>query len=168
MVIAAIPGQAFQLAAGYFFGFFQGLLWSVVGVILGTIVTFFLARILGRDAMYLIFGEKKLQSFIDKLNSKRAYLLVFIIYLIPGIPKDLFNYAAGVSEINFKAFLILSSLGRIPGMMGSLIIGLMVRNGDYTALIIIGIAAAVIVVVAFIFRKRLMALLDMFYEKMKN
>ena len=168
VVIAAIPGQAFQLAAGYFFGFFQGLLWSVVGVILGTIVTFFLARILGRDAMYLIFGEKKLQSFIDKLNSKRAYLLVFIIYLIPGIPKDLFNYAAGVSEINFKAFLILSSLGRIPGMMGSLIIGLMVRNGDYTALIIIGIAAAVIVVVAFIFRKRLMALLDMFYEKMKN
>ena len=102
------------------------------------------------------------------MNSKRAYLLVFIIYLIPGIPKDLFNYAAGVSEINFKAFLILSSLGRIPGMMGSLIIGLMVRNGDYTALIIIGIAAAVIVVVAFIFRKRLMALLDMFYEKMKN
>ena len=168
VVIAAIPGQAFQLAAGYFFGFFQGLLWSVVGVILGTIVTFFLARILGRDAMYLIFGEKKLQSFIDKLNSKRAYLLVFIIYLIPGIPKDLFNYAAGVSEINFKAFLILSSLGRIPGMMGSLIIGLMVRNGDYTALIIIGIAAAVIVVVAFIFRKRLMALLDMFYEKIKN
>lgn len=168
VVIAAIPGQAFQLAVGYFFGFFQGLLWSVVGVILGTIVTFFLARILGRDAMYLIFGEKKLQSFIDKLNSKRAYLLVFIIYLIPGIPKDLFNYAAGVSEINFKAFLILSSLGRIPGMMGSLIIGLMVRNGDYTALIIIGIAAAVIVVVAFIFRKRLMALLDMFYEKMKN
>ena len=60
VVIAAIPGQAFQLAAGYFFGFFQGLLWSVVGVILGTIVTFFLARILGRDAMYLIFGEKKL------------------------------------------------------------------------------------------------------------
>ncbi|MBQ2678432.1 MAG: TVP38/TMEM64 family protein [Firmicutes bacterium] len=168
VVVAAIPGQAFQLAAGYFFGFLPGLLWSIIGVILGTVITFFLARLLGRDAMYLIFGEKKLQSFIDKLNSKRAYLLVFIIYLIPGIPKDLFNYAAGVSEINFKAFLILSTIGRIPGMMGSLAIGLMVKNGSYTALIIIGVIVAVILVLAFIFRHRLKDLLDMFYEKMRN
>ena len=168
VVIAAIPGQAFQLAAGYFFGFLPGLLWSVIGVVLGTIITFYLARFLGRDAMYLIFGEKKLQSFIDKLNSKRAYLLVFIIYLIPGIPKDLFNYAAGVSEINFKAFLILSTIGRIPGMMGSLIIGLMVKNGNYTALIILGAILAVILILAFIFRHRLRYLLDAFYEKMRS
>ena len=50
IIIAAIPGQALQIVAGYFFGFFRGLLWSVAGVLAGTVITFYLARLLGQDA----------------------------------------------------------------------------------------------------------------------
>ncbi len=168
IIIAAIPGQALQIVAGYFFGFFRGLLWSVAGVLAGTVITFYLARLLGQDAMYLIFGEEKLKKFIEKLNSKKAYTVVFILYLIPGLPKDIFNYAVGLSEMNFKAFLILSTIGRIPGMTGSLAVGFLLVKKSYTALIILCTCVIICAIFAFIFRKKLKGWLDRFYERIKE
>jgi uncharacterized membrane protein YdjX (TVP38/TMEM64 family) len=71
-------------------------------------------------------------------------MVLFIIFLIPGIPKDIFTYAAGVSEIRVGPFLLLSLTGRTPAMMGGILMGNMFYNGSYIGLIILGTAAAVI------------------------
>ncbi len=167
IVISIIPGQAFQFAAGYLYGFLPGLLYSIIGALIGTTISFYLAKLLGKDAMHLMFGEEKMNYFISRLNSKKAYTIVFLIYLVPGLPKDLVSYAAGVSEIKFRQFLMLSIIGRLPGMMGSLLIGYFSKSGTYEWVIIMGILAVSLFVLCILLRKKISKLIDKLYEKIK-
>lgn len=166
IIICIIPGQELQFAAGYMYGFWLGYAFSLIGAALGTIVTYYLARLLGHDAMHMIFGEEKMNSVVEQIRGKKGIIIIFLIYLIPGVPKDLCNYAAGLSEIRLDRFLIVSLIGRSPGMMGSLLIGNQLVNGQYTSAIIIGIVAVVLCVLGLIFRKKVMELFDRFYEKL--
>ena len=144
IIICVIPGQWLQFAAGYMYGFWLGFLYSIIGAAIGSVVTYYLAKLLGRDAMHLIFGEARINEFIHKLNSKKAIVIVFLIFLIPGVPKDLCNYAAGISEMKLKPFLIVSLVGRSPGMMGSLLIGRQIDAGNYTGAIVVAAVAAIV------------------------
>lgn len=166
IIICIIPGQELQFAAGYMYGFWLGYAFSLIGAALGTIVTYYLARLLGHDAMHMIFGEEKMNSIVEQIRGKKGIIIIFLIYLIPGVPKDLCTYAAGLSEIRLDRFLIVSLIGRSPGMMGSLLIGNQLVNGQYTSAIIIGIVAVVLCVLGLIFRKKVMELFDRFYEKL--
>lgn len=166
IVICIIPGQWLQFAAGYMYGFWLGFLFSLIGAAIGSILTYYLAKLLGRDAMHLIFGEAKINEFIHKLNSKKAIVIVFLIFLIPGVPKDLCNYAAGISEMKLKPFLIVSLVGRSPGMMGSLLIGRQIEAGYYTGAIIIAVIAAALCVLGVIMRKKLTVWLDRIYDRL--
>lgn len=166
IVICIIPGQWLQFAAGYMYGFWLGYLFSFIGALLGSIITYYIARLLGHDAMHLIFGEKKIKKMLRNMNSKKAIVIVFIIFLIPGVPKDLCNYVAGLSEMKLKPFLIVSLIGRTPGMMGSLLIGRQISVGGYTGAIIIAITAVVLCVLGIVFRNKLTVLLNRFYDKL--
>lgn len=165
IVICIIPGQGLQFAAGYIYGFWLGFLYSIIGAAIGSIITYYLAKVLGRDFIHIIFDEAKINNLLAKLNSKRGVILVFLIFLIPGIPKDLCNYAAGISDIKLKPFLLVSLLGRSPGMMGSLLIGRQIMNGGYTSVIIIGVIAVLFFILGVIFRKKINILLDTGYDK---
>ena len=112
--------------------------------------------------MHLIFGEEKIKKWLVHLNSKKAVIIVFFIFLIPGVPKDLCNYVAGLSEIKLKPFLIVSLIGRSPGMMGSLLIGRQIGTGGYVSA---GVAV-VLCVLCVIFRKRFTGLLNKGYDKL--
>ena len=165
IVISIIPGQVFQMAAGYIYGFWPALLFAMTGALLGTTLSFMLAKALGRDFLHIFFGEEKMSYYIERLNSKKMYAIVFFLYLIPGIPKDMVSYAAGVSEIKFKPFIIISALGRLPGMIGCLLMGDMMMEENYTGAIIIGVFAVITFALCIIFRKKIHGLLDKFYEK---
>ena len=168
IVISVIHGQVFQLAAGYLYTFLPALILSVTGAILGTMVSFYLARFLGSDFVHLFFGREKTLEYVEKLNSKKAYMAVFLIYLIPGIPKDVVSYAAGISEMKFKAFLILSVIGRLPGMMGSIMIGSMWHKQEYFGMIALCVLAVAAFVICIIFRKKINGLLDKIYNKITS
>ena len=166
IIICVIPGQWLHFAAGYMYGFWLGFLYSIIGAAIGSVVTYYLAKLLGRDAMHLIFGEARINEFIHKLNSKKAIVIVFLIFLIPGVPKDLCNYAAGISEMKLKPFLIVSLVGRSPGMMGSLLIGRQIEAGNYTGAIVVAAVAVVLCVVGIIMRKRLTGWMDKAYDRL--
>ena len=166
IVVCIIPGQWLQFAAGYMYGFWLGFLFSLIGAAIGSVITYYLAKLLGRDAMHLIFGEQKINQFIHKLNSKTAVVIVFLIFLIPGVPKDLCNYAAGISEMKLKPFLIVSLIGRSPGMMGSLLIGRQIEAGDYTGAIVIAVIAVILFIIGIVMRKKLTIWLDKAYDKL--
>ncbi|MDD3168590.1 MAG: VTT domain-containing protein [Eubacteriales bacterium] len=166
IIVSVLPGQALQFASGYAYHFWLGLLFSLIGVALGTVITFYLARLLGKDALHVIFGEEKFTRFVRTLNSKRSYLVLFVIFLIPGIPKDLFTYAAGVSEIRIIPFLLLSLIGRSPAMIGSIMMGNMFYNGSYTGLIILGAVAVVLFIAGLMNRNKLVKWSDQFYSRM--
>ena len=166
IIICVIPGQWLQFAAGYMYGFWLGFLYSIIGAAIGSVVTYYLAKLLGRDAMHLIFGEARINDFIHKLNSKKAIVIVFLMFLIPGVPKDLCNYAAGISEMKLKPFLIVSLVGRSPGMMGSLLIGRQIEAGNYTGAIVVAAVAVILCVVGIIMRKRLTGWMDKAYDRL--
>ncbi|MDY2680331.1 MAG: VTT domain-containing protein, partial [Lentihominibacter sp.] len=155
-----------QFAAGYIYGFWIGYLLSLLGAAIGTVLTYYIARVLGHDAMHLIFGEEKIHQMLDTLNSKKAVVLVFLIFLIPGVPKDLCNYVAGLSEMKLKRFMIVSLIGRSPGMMGSLLIGLSIESGKYIGAGAIAAAAVILFTLGIIFRKKITAFLDKAYDKL--
>lgn len=166
IIISIIPGQGLQFAAGYMYGFWMGYIWSLIGALAGTVVSYYLAKVLGHDAMHMIFGENKIQELLKTFNSKKAMILVFLFYLIPGLPKDICSYVAGLSEMKLKPFLIISLVGRSPAMMGSLLIGRLVDIGGYTGAIIIAAIAIVLFSLGVIMRKRLLLWIDMAYDKL--
>lgn len=165
ITIFIIPGQAIQLAGGYLFSFLLGIALTFIGILLGTIITFYIARILGKDAVHLMVGEEKTKHYIEKLNSKRALLIIFIIYLIPGIPKDAVTYVAGVSDIDVRPFVIISMLGRLPAMIGGVMIGSMLYSGSYLGVIILSITSIIAFILGIIFREKLLGKKDILYEK---
>lgn len=168
VVFCFIPGAAIQFSAGYIFHFWLGLLLSVIGVLLGSILTYYIARILGHDAMHMIFGEEKIQSALEKINSKKGVIIVFLIYLIPGVPKDFFNYAAGLSEMKLRLFLIISMVGRLPAMMGSIIIGQQVEVGGYMSAGMIAAFAVVCCALGIVFRNKITEFFDRIYMKLQR
>ena len=68
ILICIIPGQWLQFAAGYMYGFWMGYLYSFIGALLGTIITYYVAKVLGRDAVHILFGEEKINKILNKLN----------------------------------------------------------------------------------------------------
>lgn len=168
VVISVIPGEVFQVAAGYLFGPFWGVVYAIIGCILGEAVAFGLARILGQDFVRLFMSEDQFKRYQERLNSNKAYTLCFILYLIPGIPKDILCYVAGASEIKFLPFLLISMVARLPGLIGSIAMGSLVDQGAYhIAAIILGIAC-VAAVLGFIYRNKLSDFMDRLKDKREN
>ena len=168
VVISVIPGEVFQVAAGYLFGPFWGVLYAIIGCLLGEAVAFGLARVLGQGFVRLFMSEEQFIKYQEMLNSNKAYTLCFILYLIPGIPNDILCYVAGASEIKFLPFLIISMVGRMPGLIGSIVMGSLVDKGNYTlAAVILGIAC-VAAVFGFIYRNKLSDFMDRLKEKRKD
>ena len=165
ILVPVIPGQAMQLAAGYMYILPLALFLTILGIALGTIISFTMSRILGYDAMVLFFGQERMDEYVVKLNSKRSCLVIFLLYLMPGFPKDFICFAAGVSRIRLIPFLILSVVGRIPALTLSLMIGRMTRAGSYTGAIVVCVVAVVLFLVCIWKRQAVMDFSDRIYEQ---
>lgn len=160
VIICILPGQPIQFASSYMFGIIPGFILSIIGAIIGTSISFYLAKFLGSDMMYLLFDKEKIRDYQAKLNSGRGLAIVMLIYLIPGVPKDLVSYAAGISDMKFRPFIIASSIARSPGMLGSLLLGYFFSKGNYTAIIVLAFAAILVLVICLIKRKAILQMLD--------
>ncbi|MDR2356093.1 MAG: VTT domain-containing protein [Clostridiales Family XIII bacterium] len=165
VIVSIIPAQAVQIAAGYVYNFWIAYLACVAGLLIGTVVTYFIAKLLGRDAIRLFFGAERIDKFIDKLNSKKAYILLCLIFLIPGIPKDLFAYAAGISQMNASAFFLISLAARTPPLMASILFGGMLRSGSYVGMIVLALVLATLCILGLKFHHKLAELANRFYER---
>lgn len=160
VIICFLPGQPIQVAASYIYGVWQGYLLSIAGGIIGGIISFFLAKLLGRESLQVLFGQKQVVNYLSKMNSGKGLYILFLIYLLPGVPKDLMAYVAGVSEVRFLPYIIISTIGRSPGMIGSLLVGHYLSVKNYFALGIIAIIAIAALIFIIIKRKAMMDLLD--------
>ena len=160
VVVCVLPGQPVQFAASYMFGVGRGFLLSLIGAVIGTVISFYIAKALGSDSIHVFFDKNKIEDYQRRLNSGRGLLLAFLIYLIPGIPKDLVSYAAGISEMRFRPFLLVATIGRSPGMLGSLLLGHFFGSQNYKAIIILSVMVAFILIICFIKREKLIGFLD--------
>ena len=165
VIICIVPGQPIQFAASYMFGIAKGYLISVTGAVIGAFIAFYISCLLGKDAVCTLFGREKVEDYRRKLNSGRGLMAVLLIYLIPGIPKDLTAYAAGISDMRIRPFLLVSTIGRSPAMLGSLLIGHFFSRGNYKAVAALAVITVILLIIFFIKRKDMVALLDNIEKK---
>ena len=135
-VLPFLPAKAVEITAGYAFGSFGGLLLCAAGSMIGSSAAFLAARKLGVRLLHVFVSEEKLHSFDFLKSSQKLNLLVFILYVIPGTPKDTMPYLFGLTQVRYLSFLLLSTLGRIPNIVVATIDGDAVGAGRY------GLAAA--------------------------
>jgi len=157
VVIFIIPGEAAQIAGGWLFGPILGTLYSIIGIAIGSLINFTLARFLGRLFVEGLFGEKDLLKLESILSSSKASFGFFLLFLIPGIPKDILCYAAGISTMGFFPFLLVSMIARMPGIVGSSLIGSSAAEGDFKLSMIILIAACVLFCLGLFFQDKIRA-----------
>jgi len=139
VVIAVIPGEITSLAAGYVFGPWRGFLYSAIGVTLGSAFNFWFARVVGRPALERLVSRDTLARIDRSLASAKSRSAMFLLFLLPGLPKDILCYAAGLSGMGVFEFVVLSGLARSPALLASVLIGAGVSRGDYRSVIAIAL-----------------------------
>jgi len=159
VVVAPLPGEIIQVAGGYIYGTVAGTALSLLGITLGSIIAFFITRWLGYPLLSIFIKPEKLEHFRTMLNSNRAEIAIFIIFLIPGAPKDILTFVAGITPIQPGHFLLAAMLGRFPGILVSAVIGAQLEHHQYLEAAIFSLAAAFLCLLGFMYGNRLLAFL---------
>ena len=146
VIIVVIPGEIVQIAGGYAFGTALGTLYAFIGTFLGTLLVFFAARLLGYALVKSFISPKKLEKFESLIDSRKSKITMFVLFLIPGIPKDTLVYISGMSPVKPFTFFLICMLARFPGLLGSAYIGANLQKKNYLPVwILSGIALALFV-----------------------
>ena len=144
VVVAIIPCEPLELGDGYAFCVFGGLALCLIGVFIGGAIIFALTRWLGMKALEAFFSREKIESLKFLQNEKRLELIAFILFFIPGTPKDLLSYFGGLTPIKWYKWLLITTFARIPSIITSVIAGNALGQKDYTLAIVISAATLVI------------------------
>ena len=137
VVIAVIPGEPLEIGAGYAFGFWEGTLLCMLGIFLGSAVVFLLVRRFGTHLVEVFFDKEKIRSLKFLQESKKRDLLIFFVMFIPGTPKDLLSYFAGLTDITLSRWLFISTIARLPSVITSTVGGNAVGEQNYLFAILI-------------------------------
>ncbi|MGI6045544.1 MAG: TVP38/TMEM64 family protein [Eggerthellaceae bacterium] len=161
IVVAFIPGEVVQLAAGMMYGPWLGALIILIGCICSSALIFALVRTLGAPFVHDLVPTKHLEKFKHFEESGRLSVIVFILFLIPGMPKDVFTYLVPLTDMPIKNFLIITNTARIPGILMSTFGASSLIEGNIGFAIAIFGVAAVIGIIAILKQESIMQ----FFEK---
>lgn len=131
VVIAVIPGEPVEIAGGYAFGVWEGTLLFFLGATMGSMLVFALVRRFGVRFVRMFFGEEKLERLRFLKSSPRRTVLFLLIFMIPGTPKDLLCYFAGLTDMKPLIWLLICSFGRIPSLVTSTLGGSALGERSY-------------------------------------
>jgi len=142
VVIAFLPGEPIELMAGVLYGGWWGLLLCLLGCFMASAGIFFLTKRFGASWVKRLFHKKKLEEYKFMQDPRKLEIVVFLVFLIPGTPKDVLTYIVGASPMKFRQFAPISLAARIPSVVSSTMIGASVRQGNWvTALVLFGLTA---------------------------
>jgi uncharacterized membrane protein YdjX (TVP38/TMEM64 family) len=165
VIAAPIPGEATGLIGGYLYGPVLGTIYSTIGLTVGSWVAFMLARIFGMPLVEKVVKPEVITKY-DHFLEHQGVFVSFLLFLIPGFPKDYLCYIMGVSHMPTRTFIIISTVGRLLGTMMLSISGSFARNDQYMALVGIVLVSGIFVLIAFIYRDSLLEMLK--NNKMKK
>lgn len=137
VVVALVPGEPVEIAGGYVFGAVDGTLLYLIGATIGSLLVFRLVRKFGINLLEMLFGKDKMKELRFFKSSRRSNVLLSLIFIIPGTPKDLLCYYAGLTNIKFKVWFWVCSLGRLPSVVTSMMGGNALETGKYTRAIMV-------------------------------
>lgn len=154
VVISPIPGELTGVVGGYVYGVTFGFLFSTAGLTLGSWMAFELASIFGRPLVEKFVTKAVLEKF-HFLTTDAGVTICFLLFIIPGFPKDYLCYVLGLTGMNLSTFLIVSTFGRMPGTYLLTMQGASIRSEEYNIAIVIAAISGAIVLVAYLYRAHL-------------
>lgn len=157
VIIAPIPGEVNGFIGGYLYGPVLGTLYSTIGLTIGSWIAFVLARWLGLPFVEKVISPRIIQKY-DYFMEHRGILITFILFVIPGFPKDALSYMIGLSHMKTSTFLIVCTAGRLLGTTMLSISGSCARNDQNIAVVTILGISALIVILAYYYHDELLGL----------
>lgn len=144
VVLALVPGGPMEVAGGYVFGVTGGTLLFVLGATLGGCLVFMLVRRYGMQIVELFFKPDKIEKLNFLNREEKRDMIFMILFVIPGSPKDLFCYFAGLTNMRLCMFLFINVVGRLPALIASVATGSKIGSSNYLQAVIIFLTTAIV------------------------
>ncbi|MRR18342.1 MAG: TVP38/TMEM64 family protein, partial [Deltaproteobacteria bacterium] len=164
VVAAPIPGEVTGFIGGYLYGPFWGTIYSTIGLTIGSWLAFILAHFFGEPLLEKVVKKEVFEKFDDFMEHK-GLLVSFLLFLIPGFPKDYLCYIMGVSRMPVLTFIIVSTVGRFFGTMLLSISGNMAQEEHYVLLAIVVLGAILVSLLAWKYHDKILDILKKHNEK---
>lgn len=155
VLLAFLPGEPVELASGYAFGFWEGTALCLVASGLATSAIYWATRRWGWKLVGLFFDRSLFDRFSWLKSAKRLELIMFIVFLIPGTPKDFLTYFAGLTNMRFLPVVLIATFGRIPSIVTSTIAASAVGSGNWPLVACTLVASAFLLAVGGLMCRRL-------------
>jgi uncharacterized membrane protein YdjX (TVP38/TMEM64 family) len=156
-MVAPIPGEITGFVGGLLFGKIAGTVYSTLGLTLGSLLAFGIARWLGAAFVHKIVKREYIERF-DYFVTHRGLYVAFILFLIPGLPKDSLCYLLGLTRLRLLDFILMNLFGRFPGTLMLSLQGDAVKNKDYAAFWMLLLSSIAVVVAMYFARHYLVVL----------
>jgi uncharacterized membrane protein YdjX (TVP38/TMEM64 family) len=163
VVVAPIPGEITGFVGGFLFGRVLGVLISTLGLTLGSLIAFSIARIFGVPLVEKIV-KKKYRDKFSEFVAHRGLYLVFILFLIPGFPKDSLCYLLGLTPMGYIPFILINVFGRLPGTVILTWQGAAVQHQQYLAFFLLVAGSLLLTIVLYVTRKSLVQSMVSFFH----
>jgi len=154
VMLAPIPGEATGFIGGYLFGAGKGFAYSSIALAVGSLINFTAARLFGRPLVNRLIPADKLSRF-EHVLKRQGTLVLFFLFIFPGFPKDYLCYFLGLSTFPFRIFILLASIGRMPGTVMLSLQGAFLYERSYGLLAVILGMCLILVLGAYRYRERL-------------
>ncbi len=164
VVFAPIPGEVTGLLGGYLYGTIGGILLSTLGLTIGSYAAFALSRSYGRPLVERFVSRTTMERFDYLLHHKGAFI-VFLLFLIPGFPKDTLCYFLGLGHLSTVEFLVIGGTGRLLGTVMLTLGGDFIRHHQYVRFSLLVGVALVVVFVAMAYRDKLEKLFRLWHVR---
>jgi uncharacterized membrane protein YdjX (TVP38/TMEM64 family) len=166
VVFAPIPGEATGVLGGYLFGAGPGFLYSSIALTIGSGIAFAIGQLLS-SVIKRRYKETKFYQRFNHLVYKGDFVVPFVLFLLPGFPKDLLSYLLGLSFMPFKVFLFIAGVARMPGTLMLSLQGAKVYEEAYVELLLLLLVSLAISVPCYLYRKKILAVLSQ-YNKVNH
>lgn len=153
VVVSVIPAAIIQFAGGLIYGLPMGMLTGIAGVAIGTAISFYASRVMGRRVVTLFVAEANLERMENVMSGGVSSVLLLVLFIIP-FPKDFIAYFVGLTRFKAWKFFLISAVGRLPGMFVAAYAGERIFSGA-APMIIASAVCVVSFVLAFIFRDKI-------------
>ena len=129
VVVALIPGEAVEIGMGLVFGYVEGTVLCYIGVAIASALIFLLVKRFGVKLVELFMSREKIDNLRFINSEKKLERMIFILFFIPGTPKDLLTYFVGLTRIKFSRFMVISLIARFPSVVSSVVGGDLIAKG---------------------------------------
>ena len=153
VVLSPIPGEATGFIGGFLFGM-PSFFYSTFGLTIGSLAAFGVSRKL-RQFIKPVLERSPNYAKLEYLVEHQGLFITFLLFVLPGFPKDFLCYLLGLSRMPWQAFLLICAVGRLPGTLILTLQGANLYDGNTRGLLIIAAVTVIVLLPAWLLRHRI-------------